>query len=65
MREAIELLKSSVKPREMTAPGTSAAELETILTIGARVADHSKFAPGRFIVFRTITGFKQPFVGRS
>jgi len=30
MREAIELLKSSVKPREMTAPGTSAAELETI-----------------------------------
>ena len=36
--DAIELLKvrRSVKPREMTAPGPSPAELETILTIGAR-----------------------------
>jgi len=53
MREAIELLKTrrSVKPREMTPPGPSAAELETILTIGARVPDHGKLAPWRFIVF--------------
>ena len=51
--DAIELLKTrrSVKPREMTAPGPSPAELETILTIGARVPDHGKLAPWRFIIF--------------
>jgi len=50
---AIELLKirRSVKPREMTGPGPSPAELDTILTIGARVPDHGKLAPWRFIVF--------------
>src|ERR1700756_2591278 len=36
---------------EMTGPGPSPAELETILTIGARVPDHGKLAPWRFIVF--------------
>ena len=53
VRDAIELLKSrrSVKPREMTPPGPSPAELETILTIGARVPDHGKLAPWRFIIF--------------
>ena len=53
MRDAIDLLKTrrSVKPREMTFPGPSPAELETILTIGARVPDHGKLAPWRFIVF--------------
>src|SRR5436309_424128 len=35
----------------MSVPGPSAAELETILTIGARVPDHGKLAPWRFIVF--------------
>jgi nitroreductase len=51
--DALELLKTrrSVKPREMTGPGPSPAELETILTIGARVPDHGKLAPWRFIVF--------------
>ncbi len=51
--DALELLKvrRSVKPREMTGPGPSPAELETILTIGARVPDHGKLAPWRFIVF--------------
>jgi nitroreductase len=51
--DAIELLKTrrSVKPREMSGPGPSPAELETILTIGARVPDHGKLAPWRFIVF--------------
>src|SRR3954462_3897802 len=50
---AIELLKirRSVKPREMSDPGPSPAELETILTIGARVPDHGKLTPWRFIVF--------------
>src|SRR3954453_20040859 len=51
--DAIELLKTrrSVKPREMSGPGPSPADLETILTIGARVPDHGKLAPWRFIVF--------------
>ena len=35
----------------MAAPGPSPSELETILTIGARVPDHGKLAPWRFIVF--------------
>jgi nitroreductase len=53
MPDALELLKHrrSVKPREMTAPGPSPSELDTILTIGARVPDHGKLAPWRFIVF--------------
>jgi nitroreductase len=53
VRDAIDLLKMrrSVKPREMGAPGPSPAELETILTIGARVPDHGKLTPWRFIVF--------------
>lgn len=51
--DAIDLLKTrrSVKPREMAGPGPSPSELETILTIGARVPDHGKLAPWRFIVF--------------
>ena len=51
--DAIDLLKirRSVKPREMSGPGPSPAELETILTIGARVPDHGELAPWRFIVF--------------
>lgn len=53
MPEALDLLKTrrSQKPIEMTGPGPSPAELETILTIGARVPDHGKIAPWRFIVF--------------
>ena len=53
MTDPIEFLKTrrSVKPREMSGPGPSPAELETILTIGARVPDHGKLAPWRFIVF--------------
>jgi nitroreductase len=51
--DAIELLKirRSVKPREMSGPGPTASELDTILTIGARVPDHGKLTPWRFIVF--------------
>jgi nitroreductase len=53
MPDAIELLKTrrSLKPMEMTGPGPTPAELETILTIGARVPDHGKLSPWRFIVF--------------
>src|SRR6266404_1047293 len=51
--DAIELLKirRSVKPREMSGPGPTADELDTILTIGSRVPDHGKLTPWRFIVF--------------
>src|ERR1700736_193469 len=51
--DALELLKirRSVKPREMGGPGPSSAELETILTVAARVPDHGKLTPWRFIVF--------------
>jgi nitroreductase len=51
--DIIDLLKTrrSVKPIEMTGPGPSPAELETILTLGARVPDHGKLVPWRFIVF--------------
>ena len=53
MPDAIELLKirRSVKPREMSGPGPSPSEIDTILTIGARVPDHGKLTPWRFIVF--------------
>src|SRR4051794_9370728 len=53
MTDPIDFLKTrrSVKPREMSGPGPSPAELETILTVGARVPDHGKLAPWRFIVF--------------
>ena len=51
--DTIDFLKTrrSVKPREMSGPGPSQAELETILTVGSRVPDHGKLAPWRFIVF--------------
>ena len=53
MPDALDLLKTrrSLKPLEMTGPGPSPVELETILTIGARVPDHGKIVPWRFIVF--------------
>jgi nitroreductase len=51
--DTIDFLKTrrSVKPREMSGPGPSPAELETILTVGARVPDHGKLTPWRFIIF--------------
>lgn len=53
MPDALELLKTrrSVKPMELTGPGPSEAEIETLLTIASRVPDHGKLAPWRFIVF--------------
>jgi nitroreductase len=53
MPEAIDLLKTrrSVKAAELTGPGPSAAEIDTILTIASRVPDHGKLRPWRFIVF--------------
>ncbi len=53
MPEALDLLKTrrSVKPIELTGPGPTAAEIETLLTIASRVPDHGKLTPWRFIVF--------------
>ena len=52
MNNMLDLLKSrrSVAPHLMTGPGPDAAELQTLLTIAARVPDHGKLAPWRFIV---------------
>ncbi len=45
------LKRRSVKPVMMQAPGPNAAELDQILTVAARVPDHKKMVPWRFIVF--------------
>jgi len=54
MSDMIDFLKArrSVKPRDMNGNAPTESELETILTIGARVPDHGKLAPWRFIVFQ-------------
>ena len=54
MPNALDLLKTrrSVKPLDLAGPGPSAAELETLLTIAARVPDHGKLVPWRFLVFQ-------------
>jgi nitroreductase len=51
---ALELLltRRSVKPDVLTDPGPSPAELTTILTAAARVPDHKKLAPWRFVLFQ-------------
>jgi nitroreductase len=53
MPDALELLKTrrSVKPMELTGPAPSHADIDTILTIAARVPDHGKLTPWRYIVF--------------
>ena len=45
------LTRRSAKPALLREPGPSAAELQQILTAAARVPDHKKLAPWRFIVF--------------
>ena len=47
------LSRRSGSAKTMTGPGPSADELRTILTAGARVPDHGKLAPWRFIVFES------------
>jgi nitroreductase len=48
---ALLLGRRSVKPIAMAGPGPTEAQLEQILTAGARVPDHKKLVPWRFIVF--------------
>lgn len=43
--------RRSVKADRLEAPGPSAEELDRILTIAARVPDHKKLVPWRFMVF--------------
>jgi nitroreductase len=54
MNETIALLarRRSLSPANITGPGPSAAEIETLLTIASRVPDHGKLAPWRFILFQ-------------
>ena len=53
MLDALQLLttRRSVKPMELAAPGPTAAEIDTLLTVASRVPDHGKLTPWRFIVF--------------
>jgi nitroreductase len=52
--ETVDLLltRRSAKALTMVEPGPNEEELRTILTAGARVPDHGKLAPWRFIIFR-------------
>lgn len=42
--------RRSGRPREMTAPGPDAAQLNAILAIAARTPDHGKINPWRFVI---------------
>ena len=52
MNATLDLLRTrrSVPPLRLDGPGPDAAELDAILTIAARVPDHGKLAPWRFLV---------------
>jgi nitroreductase len=54
MTDTLHLLKTRRSPRlpDLAEPGPSAAEIETLLTIAARVPDHGKLAPWRFVVMQ-------------
>jgi len=54
MNETIEFLlrRRSISAVNLVEPGPNEAQLETLLTIAARVPDHGKLAPWRFILFR-------------
>ena len=51
---ALSLLQTrrSGKPRDLIAPGPSDVELTQILNIAARIPDHGKLAPWRFVIVR-------------
>ncbi len=52
-QDALDLLltRRSVKPAMLGEPGPTPAELAALLTAAARVPDHKKLVPWRFIVF--------------
>lgn len=43
--------RRSTKVVHFTAPGPSSAEIDALLTLAARVPDHGKLGPWRFVVF--------------
>jgi nitroreductase len=51
--ETLRLLarRRSAKPFMLAAPGPTSAQLEALLALAARVPDHGKLTPWRFIVF--------------
>ena len=49
--------RRSGKPRDMVAPGPDADQLAAILSAAARVPDHGKLAPWRFVVIRDRQAF--------
>ncbi|MEO1321854.1 MAG: nitroreductase [Pseudomonadota bacterium] len=44
-------LRRSISKRSLIEPGPSGAELDDLLTVAARVPDHRRLAPWRFLVF--------------
>lgn len=52
MNETLDLLqrRRSVAPHLLTEPGPSPDQIETLLSIAARVPDHGRLVPWRFIV---------------
>lgn len=48
---ALQRRRRSVPPQALQAPGPTPEELTALLTIAARVPDHGKLAPWRFIIF--------------
>ena len=52
MNDTIRQLRTrrSAAPHLLTGPGPGADELDTVLTIAARVPDHGRLAPWRFII---------------
>ncbi|EJW11907.1 Nitroreductase family protein [Rhodovulum sp. PH10] len=53
MTDTLALLKTrrSVKPEQLSGPAPGADDIATMLAIAARVPDHGKLAPWRFILF--------------
>ncbi len=64
MNETVDLLSTrrSVAPVALDGPAPDAAELATLLRLAARVPDHGKLAPWRFIVFEG-EGRRRPIQG--
>ena len=52
MPDALDLLRTRRSPKipDLVEPGPGAAELDQILTVAARVPDHGKLVPWRFLV---------------
>lgn len=53
MNDTLRLLETrrSAPPPLLTAPGPTLEQIETLLTLAARVPDHGKLVPWRFILF--------------